>query len=174
MSAPTDVAFSLVDHDGRPVDAGSWPGRWLLVQFGFTSCRVVCPRALTKLTEALDALGPAVADRVRPLYVSVDPERDTPEVMRAFLTASYPCFTGLTGTPVQVEAAKQAFRVFARRRPDPEDPDGYAVPHTAITYLVDPGGHLARHWPDTADAPTLAADLTAVVEGGRVSPTAPS
>ena len=160
MSAPTDVAFDLLDHHGARVDAGAWPGDWLLVQFGFTSCRVVCPRALTKLTAALDGLDDAVAARVRPLYVSVDPERDTPEVMREFLAASYPRFTGLTGTPEQVEAAKRAFRVFARRRPDPADPDGYAVPHTAITYLVDPSGQLARYWPDTAEAPTITADLT--------------
>ena len=67
MSAPTDVAFDLVDHDGAPVDARSYPGAWLLVQFGFTSCRVVCPRALTRLTAALDALDDEVAGRVRPL-----------------------------------------------------------------------------------------------------------
>lgn len=156
--APTDVAFDLVDHHGTPVGVDSYRGDWLLVQFGFTSCRVVCPRALGKLTAALEELGPEAA-RLRPLYVSVDPERDTPEVLRAFLSASYPRFTGLTGTAEQVERAKRAFRVFARRRADPEDPDGYAVPHTAITYLVDPAGRLARHWPDTADASTIAADL---------------
>jgi cytochrome oxidase Cu insertion factor (SCO1/SenC/PrrC family) len=160
VSAPTDVAFSLVDHHGTPVDAGSWPDRWLLVQFGFTSCRVVCPRALSMLGTALDGLDTDLAAGVQPLYVSVDPERDTPEVMRAFLTASYPRFTGLTGTPEQVEAAKRTFRVFARRRPDAEDPDGYAVPHTAFTYLVDPDGHLARHWPDTADAAGVVTGLT--------------
>lgn len=162
MDAPTTVAFDLVDHHGTPVDAGSWAGAWLLVQFGFTSCRVVCPRALAKLTAALDELGDA-AEQVRPLYVSVDPDRDTPEVMRAFLTASYPRFTGLTGTAEQVDAAKRAFRVFARRRADPEDPDGYAVPHTAITYLVDPAGRLAHHWPDTADASTIAEELRSLL-----------
>jgi protein SCO1 len=165
VSAPTVVAFDLVDHDGTPVDAGSWPGQWLLVQFGFTSCRVVCPRALTKLSAALDRLGP-LAEHVRPLYVSVDPERDTPDVMRIFLGASYPRFTGLTGTPEQVDAAKHAFRVFARRRPDPDDPDGYAVPHTAITYLVGPDGTLARHWPDTAEADAITAGLAEAVRAG--------
>lgn len=167
MSAPTDVAFSLVDHHGIPVDAGSWPGTWLLVQFGFTSCRVVCPRALTMLSTALDGLDPDVVTRVRPLYVSVDPERDTPGVMRAFLEASYPRFTGLTGTSAQVEAAKRTFRVFARRRLDPEDPDGYSMPHTAFTYLVDPDGRLERHWPDTADAPTV---VTGLAEAVRARP----
>lgn len=166
MSAPTDIAFDLVDHHGTPVDARSYLGDWLLVAFGFTSCRVVCPRALSKLSEALDDLDAhsPIASRVRPLYISVDPERDTPAVMRAFLEASYPRFTGLTGTPEQIEAAKRAFRVFARRRPDPEDPDGYAVPHTAITYFVDPDGALAHHWPDTADASTVAADLAAALQ----------
>lgn len=158
MTAPADIAFDLVDHHGTPVDAGSYRGSWLLVQFGFTSCRVVCPRALTKLTAALDRLGDD-GGQVRPLYVTVDPERDTPDVMQAFLTTSYPRFTGLTGTPDQIEAAKAAFRVFARRRADPQDPDGYAVPHTAITYLVDPDGRLARHWPDTADAAAITTGL---------------
>ncbi|MDL5156199.1 SCO family protein [Actinomycetospora termitidis] len=162
MSAPTAIGFDLVDHHGTPVDAGTYRGSWLLVQFGFTSCRVVCPRALTKLTAALDGLGDDV-DRVRPLYVTVDPDRDTPDVMKAFLTTSYPRFTGLTGTPEQVEAAKETFRVFARRRADPEDPDGYAVPHTAMTYLVDPDGRWVRHWPDTAEEETLTADLEAAL-----------
>ncbi|WP_018332611.1 SCO family protein [Actinomycetospora chiangmaiensis] len=172
MSAPTgvpgEVAFDLVDHHGCPVDAGTFRGSWLLVQFGFTSCRVVCPRALTKLTAALDEVGDD-AGRVRPLYVTVDPDRDTPDVMKAFLTTAYPRFTGLTGTVEQVEAAKAAFRVFARRRADPQDPDGYAVPHTAITYLVDPAGHLARHWPDTADAATISAGIHALL-GSRAEP----
>ncbi|MEJ2867775.1 SCO family protein [Actinomycetospora sp. OC33-EN08] len=158
MSAPTAIGFDLVDHHGSPVDAGTYRGSWLLVQFGFTSCRVVCPRALTKLTAALDGLGDD-AERVRPLYVTVDPDRDTPDVMKAFLTSSYPRFTGLTGTSAQVEAAKVTFRVFARRRADPEDPGGYGVPHTAMTYLVDPDGRWVRHWPDTADAETITADL---------------
>ncbi|GLZ48399.1 hypothetical protein Acsp06_45840 [Actinomycetospora sp. NBRC 106375] len=161
MSAPTEIAFDLVDHHGTPVDADSYRGDWLLVQFGFTACRVVCPRALAKLGEALERVGEHA--RLRPLYVTVDPERDTPAVLRTFLAASSPRFTGLTGTPEQVETAKRAFRVFARRRPDPDDPDGYAVPHTAMTYLVGPDRRLARHWPDTADAATIAADLAAAL-----------
>lgn len=155
MTAPVRPAFDLVDHHGRPVTERTYRGSWLLVQFGFTACRVVCPRALAKLDTALDeADGPVV-----PLYISVDPDRDTPDVLRAYLEERHPRFTGLTGTVEQVEDAKAAFLVFARRRPDPDDPDGYAVPHTAITHLVDPEGHPAHHWPDTADATRIAADL---------------
>lgn len=151
------VEFELVDHHGTPVTAQTYRGRWLMVQFGFTSCRMVCPRALAKLGAALDGFGDSAA--LVPLYVTVDPDRDTPGVMRTYLEESYPRFTGLTGTEEQIEQAKRAFQVFARRRPDVEDPDGYAVPHTAITHLVDPGGRRVAHWGDTAPADTIAADL---------------
>lgn len=150
---PIRATYSLVDHDGTPVTERTYCGRWQLVQFGFTSCRVVCPRALTKLTSVLDELGPAP---LVPLYVTVDPERDTPAVMKSFLAASYPPFTGLTGTVEQVDAAKEAFRVFTRRR---ETPGGYDVQHTAVTYLLDPGGRPAQHWPDTRSAGSIAHDL---------------
>jgi len=117
-----------------------------LVFFGFTHCRIVCPRALGKLCRVLDDLGP-LAERVQPLYVTVDPERDTPAVMREFLGRSYPRFTGLTGSPAQIDAAKAAFRVFARRVADPDSPGGYAMPHTAIAYLLDEAGRYGRPLP---------------------------
>lgn len=164
MSAPPIRAeFSLVDHHGRPVTEHTHRGSWQLVQFGFTSCRVVCPRALTRLGAALEQLEATVpSPPVVPLYVTVDPDRDTPAVMRAFLEASYPRFTGLTGTAEQVEEAARAFRVFTRRRPD-----GAEIRHTAITYLIDPEARPDHYWPDTADAATVAADLARRVGNGR-------
>lgn len=158
MTAPTTPAFTLVDHRGTPVTEASYHGRWALVFFGFTHCKAVCPRALGRLTEVMAELGP-LGDAVEPLYITVDPERDTPPVMRAFLETNYPRFTGLTGTPEQVEAARKAFRVFARRVDDPADPDGYVVPHTAMTYLLDPTGTYATSWPDSADAATVTTEL---------------
>lgn len=167
MSAPPIRAgYSLVDHDGNAVTASTYRGRWQLVQFGFTSCKVVCPRALAKLTAALDALereaGPAP---LVPLYITVDPERDSPVVMKSFLGA-YPRFTGLTGTPEQVEDAKQAFRIFTRRR---DAPDGYDVQHTAISYLLDPEGRPTHHWPDTHDAQRITEDLLRLLEPGPLA-----
>ncbi len=154
---PIRATYSLVDHHGNPVTERTYRGRWQLVQFGFTSCKVVCPRALTKLTDALDALDSALGPApVVPLYVTVDPERDTPPVMKAFLESTYPRFTGLTGTAAQVEEAKESFKVFTRRR---DDAAGYDVQHTAITYLLDPEGRPAHYWPDTRKAETIAQDL---------------
>jgi protein SCO1 len=144
VSAPVQGSFALVDHHGRPVTERTYRGRWMLVFFGFTHCRVVCPRALGRLDDVLDALGP-LAERVLPRYVTVDPERDTPQVMREFLAGSHPRFTGLTGTRAQIEAAQRAFRVFSRRRPGHADDQGYDVAHTAITYLLDPVGDYAGH-----------------------------
>ncbi|MEA2625894.1 MAG: hypothetical protein QOD06_1939 [Candidatus Binatota bacterium] len=142
--------FHLIDHHGVEVSDATYHGRHALVFFGFTHCKVVCPRALGRLTRVLDALGP-LAEQIRPLYVTVDPERDSPEVMRAFLERSYPRFTGLTGSRPQIDAAKRAFRVFARRTADPDDPDGYAVPHSAITYVLDPDGRYTTHFTDAVD-----------------------
>jgi protein SCO1/2 len=140
-------AFNLVDHHGRAVGNATYLGRHALIFFGFTHCRVVCPRALGKLCRVLDDLG-SLAERVQPLYVTVDPERDTPQVMRAFLEPSYPRFTGLTGSRERIDEAKAAFRVFARRVADPESAGGYAVPHTAIAYLLDESGAYVAHFHD--------------------------
>src|SRR5262245_61304659 len=89
-------AFNLVDHHGRAVSDETYRGRFMLLFFGFTHCRAVCPRALARLSRVINRLGPEAA-RLQPLYVTVDPDRDTPEVMKVFLDRDYPLFTGLTG-----------------------------------------------------------------------------
>ena len=156
--APVRGRFELVDHHGEPVTETSYRGKWALVFFGFTHCRMVCPRALRKLSDALEQIGD-LADRIQPLYITVDPDRDTPAVMRAFLETDYPRFVGLTGRTDRIEEAKAAFRVFARRGLDPDDPDGYAVPHSAMTYLLDQEGEYAEHFADVADAAEIAGRL---------------
>jgi protein SCO1/2 len=154
--------FALTDHDGRAVTNDSYLGRHVLVFFGFTHCKVVCPRALTRISTALELLGPT-ADQIKPLYISVDPERDSPEVMKSFL-GTYPRFTGLTGPREQVDATKKAFRVFAQKKIDATAPDGYVVPHTALTYVLDPSGAYATHFADTVSAEEMAQQLRDLVE----------
>lgn len=138
--------FSLTDHDGRSVSEIDYRGRYVIAFFGFTNCAVVCPRALERLTHALEQLGTNAA-RITPLYISVDPERDNPEAMKEFLSQRAPLFTGLTGTWEQVNAAKRAFHVFAQQKKDSNG--GYTVPHTAITYILGPDGHLLDHLNDS-------------------------
>lgn len=162
MSAPPIRAtYTLADHDGRAVTEASYRGRWQLVQFGFTSCRVVCPRALAKLSRVVEEVDRVVgADALVPLYITVDPERDSPEVLKAFLAGTYRRFTGLTGTTAQVEIAKSSFRIVTRRR---DAPVGYDVAHTAITSLLDPGGGPIRHWADTVHGSVLRDDLIGLI-----------
>lgn len=160
--APVRPQFALTDHNGRSVTPSTLSGKYVLVFFGFTHCRVVCPRALSKLSSVLTRLG-ARRLAVQPLYVTVDPERDSPDIMRAFLMERYPLFLGLTGTVPAIEEAKSAFRVFAQRREDPTNDDGYAVAHTAIAYLLDPNGNYLSHFADSLSEDEVFERLSALI-----------
>lgn len=166
LAPPVRGTFSLVDHHGRAVTDLAYRGHYMLVLFGFTHCRVVCPRALGRLQQVLKQLGES-AERIKTLYISVDPERDTPEVMKSFLARDYPDFTGLTGSREQVDAAKRSFRVFAARKADRDDPEGYQVPHSAITYLIDPAGVFLTHFHDGLDADEIAGRLQEIISRAR-------
>ncbi|HJT95655.1 MAG TPA: SCO family protein [Mycobacterium sp.] len=155
--------FDLIDHDGRAVSTRTYGGKHMLVFFGFTHCKMVCPRALSRLSAVLDRLGP-LADRIQPLYVTVDPQRDTPEVMKEFLSSSYPRFTGLTGSAQQIELAKKSFRVFSTEVADPDDPDSYQMPHTAFTYVLGPDGAYQTHFTDAVDEDELVTRLSSILQ----------
>lgn len=155
---PVTAQFNLIDHHGNRVNNDTYHGRYPLVFFGFTHCAAVCPRALSKLSSVLIALG-TLGEEIVPLYITVDPDRDTPQRMKEFLEGGYPLFTGLTGDAEPLEAARREFRVFATRKADPDAEGGYQVPHSAITYLLDRRGHYLAHFTDALDAHQLAARL---------------
>lgn len=144
-------SFTLVDHDNRVVTQADFYGKFSVIFFGFTSCKVICPRALGRLQEALAGLG-SDTDRINVLYITVDPERDTPQKMKEFLSERGLPFTGLTGAKEQIDAARQAFHVYAVPKVDGDAPDGYVIPHTAITYVLGPDGHLVDHLNDALSA----------------------
>lgn len=156
-------AFDLVDHDGREVNERTYRGKYVVVFFGFTHCKMVCPRALRRLSAVLDSLGP-LADRIQPLYITVDPDRDTPEVMKRFLSSDYPRFTGLTGSAQQIESAKKSFRVFSTVVADPDDPDSYQMPHSAFTYVMNPDGSYLTHFTDAVEEAELQSRLSSVLQ----------
>lgn len=155
--------FSLVDHDGRTVSQVDFYGKVTIVFFGFTHCAKVCPDALGRLSKVLDSLGDA-ATNVNALYISVDPERDTPQVLKAYLSSRAPRFTGLTGTVDEADAARKAFRVFAQRKEDKNAPGGYVVPHTAITYILGPDGCLMDHLNDGLDIQEATSRISRSIE----------
>jgi len=154
--------FSLIDHYGRSVTNADYFGLFPLVYFGFTRCKVVCPRALSRISSIIDSMG-ELAAKLKPLYVSVDPERDTPEVMKRFLELDYPMITGLTGTQEQVESAKMAFRVFAKASPDPDDTGNYLVPHSSLIYLLDTQGKYLAHFGDALPVEQVQTRLKSII-----------
>jgi protein SCO1 len=129
----------MIDMDGRTVTERSYAGLPLVVFFGFTSCPDVCPTTLIELSDLLDQAGPLAA-RIKVLFVTVDPERDTPEQMKGFLEAFGGRFTGLTGSREQVAAMARAWKVVYEKVPTPHA--SYTVDHTATVFLMTPAGRL--------------------------------
>ncbi|WP_027255775.1 SCO family protein [Leisingera aquimarina] len=132
-------AYSLTDHTGQAVTAETYAGRWQLVFFGFTYCPDICPTTLAYLANAMDSLGPQ-AERVVPIFITVDPARDTAEVMGNYVSAFHPRMVGLTGTEAQVAEAAGNFRVWYERSENETAPDGYLMAHPGHIYLMRPDG----------------------------------
>lgn len=128
--------ISLVDQTGKPVTEKDFAGKYALVFFGFTTCPDVCPTELAAMASALDQLGPK-ADRVVPIFITVDPERDTPPTVKDYVQLFSPRLVGLTGTPEQIAKAAKAFRVYYQKV-EPEGSSTYLMDHSAFTYLMDP------------------------------------
>ncbi len=134
--------FSLTDQNGRSVSDRDFAGRYRIMYFGYTFCPDVCPtdvQAIGAALKTLEASDPAVAARILPVFVTVDPARDTPAVLRSFVSAFHPRMVGLTGTPQQIERVKKEFAVFSAKG-DPSPGGGYLVNHSRQTYLMDPDG----------------------------------
>ena len=129
--------FHLEDQNGRPVSDQDMRGRPFLVFFGFTHCPDVCPTTLFDISEVLKQLGKD-ADRTGALFITVDPERDTPAVLKEYLSNFDPHLRGLTGDVPAVEAALKAYRVYAKKVP--VDGGDYTMDHTAVVYLMDKEG----------------------------------
>ena len=149
-------AFTLVDHTGKTVTDGDYAGKFKLVFFGYTYCPDVCPTALSVMTDALDLLGSDAA-KVQPLFISVDPARDTPEQLAMYVGHFGKGLVGLTGTAEQVAAAAKAYRVYYRKVDDKDAAqDEYLVDHTAIAYLMAPDGGFKVHFSQNTDAESMA------------------
>ncbi|MBN06367.1 MAG: SCO family protein [Rhodospirillaceae bacterium] len=132
--------FTLISQDGRPVTDADFRGKNTLVFFGFTNCPDVCPLTLNNISRAMVLLG-ADANKIQPLFISVDPLRDTPNVLRKYLKHFDHRIIGLTGTPKQVVAVQRAYRIFAQRRNAVgSGSDDYLMDHTSISYMMGPSG----------------------------------
>lgn len=130
--------FALIDADGMPVTDQDFKGKWMLIYFGYTNCPDACPTALNDMALALDKIGDKRA-KVQPIFITIDPERDTGAVLKDYVKAFGEDFIGLTGDQAALAAAKKAFRVYAKKEPHEND-EGYEMAHSSIIYLMSDTG----------------------------------
>jgi cytochrome oxidase Cu insertion factor (SCO1/SenC/PrrC family) len=155
--------FSLTDHTGKRVTDQDYRGRILVVFFGFTFCPDVCPTGLQVMSAALDKLGPK-ADQITPVFISIDPERDTPEQMALYVKSFHPRLVGLTGTPEEIEAVAKSYRVYYKRVSDPKSTAGYTMDHSAIIYVMGRDGAFLTHFTYAVSADAMAERLSKLLQ----------
>ena len=156
---PIGGPFSLLDGDGRTVTDRDFRGRLMLVYFGYTHCPDACPTALQDMATALDDLG-AKRGEVAPVFITVDPARDTPAVMKDYVGNFGAGITGLSGSPEAVAAAARAYRVYYAKRPKA---DGYDMDHSSVIYLMDRQGRFLSNFTHETPPEQIAAKLRTLV-----------
>ena len=150
------VAFRLTTQHGTAFTDRDIDGAPSAIFFGFTNCPDVCPTALFEMSEILRTLGPE-ADRMNAVFITIDPERDTPAVIKDYLSSFDPHLVGLTGDPTAIAAVAKAYRVYSKKVP--LDQGGYTMDHTAIVYLMDKSGRFVSPFSLKRTTDTAAADL---------------
>jgi len=149
--------FDLVDQNGAQVTDQTFKGRLMLIYFGFTFCPDACPTALGVMSAALDKLDVA-ADRVVPILITVDPDRDTPPVLKEYVSNFHPRMMGLRGTPEQIAKVAKAYRIFYQKAPG-TTPDDYVMDHTTLIYLMDGDGKYITHFGPDATPDQIAEEI---------------
>ncbi|WP_296395622.1 SCO family protein [Reyranella sp.] len=147
--------FALTDQDGRTVTSDSLKGKPTLIYFGFTFCPDVCPTSLLLMETAVERLGPDAAKKVNLVFITIDPERDTPALLKGYVTNFGPTYIGLTGTPQQIADVARAYRVYYQKVPG-KDGGPYLMDHSSIVYLLDRNGRFVTHFTHDAKAEQIA------------------
>ena len=146
---PVGGPFALIDQDGRPRTEADFRGRLVILTFGFTSCPDVCPTDLMEIARALTLLG-AAGEAIQPVFVTLDPARDTPDLLKEFVPSFHPRLIGLTGSEAAIRQAADAYKVFYRRVPRSDGED--TIEHSAFVYLMDRAGAYLGFFPPGTSA----------------------
>ena len=149
--------FRLVDSAGQTVTNQTYRGKYMLVYFGYTYCPDVCPTTLQAMTNALDALGPK-AEQIAPLFITVDPARDTPAVMKRYTAAFSPRLIGLTGSPEQIARVTKEYHVYAAKQVTGPGPNDYSMDHSSVIYFMGKDGQFIAPVAES-DPKQMAADI---------------
>lgn len=159
--------FSLTDHTGRAVTEKTWDGQHKLIYFGFTYCPAICPTELQKISRVIKAMEkkkPELAKTIQPLFITIDPERDTVPIMKDYVSLFHPRLIGLTGTKPQTDFITNAYKVFARKAVT-EDQQDYTMDHSSYIYLMSPQNQLTSIYRIDDDADYIYGDILARIEG---------
>lgn len=150
--------FTLTDHNGRRVTDQDFRGKFMLVFFGFTYCPDACPTGLQLIAAALDKLGQQ-AERITPIFITVDPGHDTPSQLATYVKSFHPRLIGLTGSQAEIDTVVKEYRVYAKKVPDPKSTAGYSIDHSAVIYLMGPDGRYRAHFTPQTSIEELAGRL---------------
>ena len=158
--------FTLTNTAGETVTEADFAGRHMLIYFGYTFCPDVCPTELGNITVALNMLDPAVADQVTPVFITIDPERDTPDILAEYVPLFHEDLIGLTGSREQIDRVAQQYRIFFRKVEDP-DYTYYLMDHSSFVYLMDETGELVSMFAYGTEPESLAETINASVLGDQ-------
>jgi cytochrome oxidase Cu insertion factor (SCO1/SenC/PrrC family) len=148
--------YALTDQNGNPFSNTDLRGKYQLIYFGYSFCPDVCPTTLAVMAAALDRMG-VDQNRVVPVFITIDPARDKPGVLKKYLAAFGPRFVGLTGTQEQIDGIEKEYRVFAKKQPAADG--NYGMDHSSVIYLMGPTGKMVSFYDGAADPDALAKDL---------------
>jgi protein SCO1/2 len=153
--------FTLTDGDGKTVTDAMFRGKWMVVYFGYTHCPDACPTALSAIVTAIASLPAAQRALLQPIFITIDPDRDTGRVLRGYVTAFGPDLIGLTGNPTQLATVERAYRVYAEKAPT--QGGSYEMNHSSFIYVMDPAGRYATNFSSDMSSDAIAAGLRKLV-----------
>ena len=160
QSVQVGAPFRLIDQDGHVRSDADFHGRFVLLYFGYSYCPDVCPTTLALMASALEKLGPQAKDVV-PVFITIDPARDTPSVLKSYLAEFGPAFVGLTGKQGDIAKVAHSYDVYFAKRPLAGG--NYSMDHSSTIYLLDRDGHFVKTYDDDISAQALAGDLKKVM-----------
>ncbi len=154
--------FSLVNHHGQSVSHDDFRGKYMLIYFGYTYCPDICPMELQIMSDALDQTPEEILAEINPLFITVDPNRDTVEILAQYVPAFHEKIIGLTGNEEQIKVVNRAYRVYAAKEQS-EDPDSYLISHTSYIYLMDRNGEYVTHFRSRTDPSVMSQQLQEII-----------
>mgnify|MGYP000888498377 FL=1 len=154
--------FSLIDHHSQPVTEKTYFGKYAMIFFGFTHCPTICPLGLSTMTSALNGLGEK-SEQITPLFISIDPERDTPKQLASYVSRYDPRLIGLTGSQEQIDQATQAFRAYYGKIKG-ETKEAYSFDHSAVIYLMDRKGNYVAHFDSAQGSDKISAQINNILK----------